>query len=228
MPGEIGFGTRRIFETAVGGSWNIELSAQIFGEALRAFELGGSFGRAEIFDMGCAKGVAEPRDQRRFRPDDHKANGVAAAERNHRVVVRDIKRHAFGELCDAGVAGRGIASTLGVTPPNCCRITGASGKRFSASCVFWRASSISPGVGIRFDSSLSKKVPCASDRDAASSRASSAPTAAMAVAPAAPVIISADAATPHQSVITVMEAARRSGLSQITFATQSSAQAGAR
>jgi len=42
------------------------------------------------------------------------------------------------------------------------------------------------------------------------------------------VIIGADAATPHQSVITVMEAARRSGLSQITFATQSSAQAGVR
>jgi biopolymer transport protein ExbD len=42
------------------------------------------------------------------------------------------------------------------------------------------------------------------------------------------VIISADAAAPHQSVITVMEAARRSGLMQITFATQSSAQAGGR
>ena len=42
------------------------------------------------------------------------------------------------------------------------------------------------------------------------------------------VIISADAAATHQSVITVMEAARRVGLSQITFATQSSAQAGAR
>lgn len=42
------------------------------------------------------------------------------------------------------------------------------------------------------------------------------------------IIISADAAATHQSVITVMEAARRSGLSQITFATQSSAQAGAR
>ena len=40
------------------------------------------------------------------------------------------------------------------------------------------------------------------------------------------VIISADAAAPHQSVITVMEAARRSGLIQITFATQSSALAG--
>ena len=37
------------------------------------------------------------------------------------------------------------------------------------------------------------------------------------------VIISADAAAPHQSVITIMEAARRSGLMQITFATQSSA-----
>jgi biopolymer transport protein ExbD len=42
------------------------------------------------------------------------------------------------------------------------------------------------------------------------------------------VIITADAAAPHQSVITVMEAARRSGLNQITFATQSSARAGSR
>ncbi|MDR0215233.1 MAG: biopolymer transporter ExbD [Comamonas sp.] len=37
------------------------------------------------------------------------------------------------------------------------------------------------------------------------------------------VIISADATAPHQSVVTVMEAARRAGLSQITFATQKSA-----
>ena len=42
------------------------------------------------------------------------------------------------------------------------------------------------------------------------------------------VIISADASTTHQSVITVMEAARRTGLTQITFATQSSARAGAK
>lgn len=41
------------------------------------------------------------------------------------------------------------------------------------------------------------------------------------------VIISADAMAPHQSVITVMEAARRVGLMQVTFATQSSANAGA-
>jgi len=40
------------------------------------------------------------------------------------------------------------------------------------------------------------------------------------------VIISADASASHQSVITVMEAARRAGLSQITFATQSTAHAG--
>lgn len=40
------------------------------------------------------------------------------------------------------------------------------------------------------------------------------------------VIISADASATHQSVITVMEAARRAGLMQITFATQSAAQAG--
>lgn len=42
------------------------------------------------------------------------------------------------------------------------------------------------------------------------------------------VIVSADAAAPHQSVITVLEAARRTGLQQVTFAAQSSAQGGAR
>ena len=42
------------------------------------------------------------------------------------------------------------------------------------------------------------------------------------------IIISADASATHQAVITVMEAARRSGFTQITFATQSSAQAGMR
>ncbi len=42
------------------------------------------------------------------------------------------------------------------------------------------------------------------------------------------IIISADASSTHQSVITVMEAARRNGFTQITFATQSAAQVGAR
>ena len=37
------------------------------------------------------------------------------------------------------------------------------------------------------------------------------------------IIISADAMAPHQSVVSVMEAARRVGLQQITFATQSAA-----
>ena len=34
------------------------------------------------------------------------------------------------------------------------------------------------------------------------------------------VVINADASAKHQSVITVMEASRRAGLSQVTFATQ--------
>ena len=37
------------------------------------------------------------------------------------------------------------------------------------------------------------------------------------------IIISADAMAPHQSVVSVMEAARRVGLNQVTFATQSAA-----
>ncbi len=40
------------------------------------------------------------------------------------------------------------------------------------------------------------------------------------------VVITADASARHQAVITVMEAARRSGLTQITFATQSTASSG--
>jgi biopolymer transport protein ExbD len=40
------------------------------------------------------------------------------------------------------------------------------------------------------------------------------------------VVISADANAKHQSVVTVMEAARHAGLSQITFATQSSQSSG--
>ena len=42
------------------------------------------------------------------------------------------------------------------------------------------------------------------------------------------VVISADANAKHQAVISVMEAARRAGMNQITFATQSSAKAGAK
>lgn len=40
------------------------------------------------------------------------------------------------------------------------------------------------------------------------------------------IIISADASARHQAVVTVMEAARRSGMNQITFATQSSVNGG--
>jgi biopolymer transport protein ExbD len=39
-------------------------------------------------------------------------------------------------------------------------------------------------------------------------------------------VISADAQASHQSVVNAMEAARRTGLSQITFATQSSESSG--
>ena len=41
------------------------------------------------------------------------------------------------------------------------------------------------------------------------------------------IIISADAMSTHQAVVTVMEAARRAGLTQITFAAQASGTAGA-
>ena len=45
--------------------------------------------------------------------------------------------------------------------------------------------------------------------------------AAATAAPTALVIVSADATAAHQSVINVMDAARRAGLARLTFATQS-------
>ena len=45
---------------------------------------------------------------------------------------------------------------------------------------------------------------------------------------AAVVIVSADALTPHQSVISVMDAARRAGLTRLTFAAQLPASSGNR
>ena len=42
-----------------------------------------------------------------------------------------------------------------------------------------------------------------------------------------PIIVSADATSAHQSVINVMDAARRFGLTQLTFATQGQAETGA-
>lgn len=52
--------------------------------------------------------------------------------------------------------------------------------------------------------------------------------AASTAGPDTVLIISADAAASHQSVVLVMEAARRAGLSHITFATQSAPAAGKR
>jgi biopolymer transport protein ExbD len=43
-----------------------------------------------------------------------------------------------------------------------------------------------------------------------------------------PIIVSADATSAHQSVINVMDAARRAGLARITFAAQRAAPGGAR
>ncbi len=68
------------------------------------------------------------------------------------------------------------------------------------------------------------------DRSALADRSVEGVAAALAAAAAGAkdcvVIISADASAAHQSVITVMDAARRAGLMQISFVTQSASQAG--
>lgn len=79
-------------------------------------------------------------------------------------------------------------------------------------------------VGVSADGRYSVNKQGVDDRSVAS--VSAALSGAASAADESVVIISADANAPHQSVVTVMEAARHAGLSQITFATQTSASAG--
>ena len=78
------------------------------------------------------------------------------------------------------------------------------------------AVAIDSGGGVRVEGFLLANPETASVRRAL--------TAAAKGLDAPPVIISADARTPHQSVVTVMDAARQAGLHKLTFAAQRTAE----
>ena len=77
---QVGLGGARVGEAAVGGGGDRELAAQVLGEALRAFELGGRLGGAEDLDPGGREVVGEAGHQRRLGADHDEVDGVVAAE----------------------------------------------------------------------------------------------------------------------------------------------------
>ena len=90
----------------VGRGRNIVGAAQRLGEILRAFELAGGFGRTERLEPGRIEIVDDPRRDRRVRADHDKIHRVGPAEIDHRGVIGNVERDAFGLARDPGIAGR--------------------------------------------------------------------------------------------------------------------------
>ena len=95
-------------ETLIGGGRNLVGFTEILGEALGAFEPRRPFARAEGLDAGFFQIVDDADAERHFRTDHNEVNLGCLAETDHRRMVRDIDRDAFGFLGDAGIAGRAI------------------------------------------------------------------------------------------------------------------------
>ena len=67
-----------------------------------------AFARAERLDAGGFQIVDDAGAQRHLGPDHDEVDLARLAERDHRRVVGEIERHAFGLARDAGIAGRAI------------------------------------------------------------------------------------------------------------------------
>ena len=103
---DVGLGLGDVGEALVGGGRDVVPPAQLLGEALGAFELGGLLRRPEHLDAGRREGVRHAGDQRRVGPDHHEVDLLALGERH---LARDIlgaDLDAFGDLGDAGIARR--------------------------------------------------------------------------------------------------------------------------
>ena len=80
--------------------------AERLGEALGAFELRRLLARPERLDAGAREIVDDAGRQRRLRADHDEIDRIALAEIDHRRMVGDIERHAFGLARDPGIARR--------------------------------------------------------------------------------------------------------------------------
>ena len=80
--------------------------AERLGEALGALELRRLPARPERLDAGRREIVDDAGRQRRLRADHDEIDRIALAELDHRGMVGDIERDAFGLARDAGIARR--------------------------------------------------------------------------------------------------------------------------
>ena len=95
-----------IVEAAIGAGRNAEFGAERLGESLGALEPRGLLARPERLDAGAREIVDDAGGERRFRADHDEIDVIAPAEIDHRGVVGNVERHAFGFARDAGIARR--------------------------------------------------------------------------------------------------------------------------
>ena len=96
----------RVGEMRVSGGGDIIVAAKLFGETLGAFQLSRGLRRPKRLEAGGGQIVDDARRDQRIGPDHHQIDLALAAERDHRRMVGDVQRHAFGVLRDAGIARR--------------------------------------------------------------------------------------------------------------------------
>ena len=92
---------RHRLDAHIVGGRNAGAGAQVLGEALGPFQLGGGGARPEGGDAGLAQGVGDARHQRRFRPDDDQVRIDRSRQGDHGRGVAGIDRDAFGPARNA-------------------------------------------------------------------------------------------------------------------------------
>ena len=105
---QIGLGRIGCAEALIGRGRDAIGAAQILGEALGAFEPRRGPRRPERLDAGGLQIIDDAGAERRLRPDHDQIDAASAAKCDHRPMIGDVERHAFGLLRDAGIARRAI------------------------------------------------------------------------------------------------------------------------
>ena len=103
---DIGQGGAGFGEVAVGAGRNVNSRAQRLGEILRALEPRRRLVGPNALKPARVEIIDDAGRKRRFRADHDEIDRVALAELDHRGMVGDIERHAFGFPRDAGIARR--------------------------------------------------------------------------------------------------------------------------
>ena len=99
----ISLGTCSILEALIGRSRDAVVPAQVLGETLGGFQLGGRPARPERLDPGGCEIVHNTLAHRAFRPNDDEIDVIRSAERDHRLMVTGIEGGKLGLAGDPGI-----------------------------------------------------------------------------------------------------------------------------